>query len=80
VKRTANCISIKIGKRKLIIIQRTLLTVFEFPFVFEYNFAILIIRNLRIKSTGYEATSCMQLRIRSYQSKGRQPKEYNNEA
>jgi hypothetical protein len=51
----------------------------ELPFVFESNFAILIIRNLRIKSTSYEATNFMLLRIRSYKNKGSQPKKINNE-
>jgi hypothetical protein len=36
----------------------------------ECNFAILIIRNLRIEITNREATSCTYLKIRSDKSKG----------
>jgi hypothetical protein len=49
-------------------IQRTILTVREFPFVFECKFAIQIIRHLRIRSTSYEVKNCMLIRIRSYNS------------
>jgi hypothetical protein len=79
-KRTANSISITISLSKLIIIQRTLLTVWDFPFVFECNFAILMIRNLRIKSIIFESTNCMYLSNRSYKSIGMKPKDRNNEA